>query len=126
MRPRTCGFRFFWSDAVFLVGLAVTGFFLKDLLGPSLGIFVVVPVHFFLFCNVFRLRRSFELVWTGVFLALVTAWLLTGTINWWWVTAILTPLTVGLIIAEMRSPRYHGVLSRRINAEHIEEWLGRR
>ena len=126
MKAPTCGFRFSATDGVFIMGLAIAGWLLKDLLGPMVGVFIVVPVHFFLFCNVFRIRRAFELTWTGVFLVLVVGWIFTGDIDWWRIMAILTPLTLGLIGMEMRSPRYHGILCRRINADHIDEWLSER
>ena len=123
MKPRTCGFRFSLTDGVFIVGLAVVGWLLQSPLGPMVGAFIIVPVHFFLFCNVFRVRAAFELTWTGVFLTLVLAWLfVVGTINWWWIVAVLTPLTLGLIFVELRSPTYHGALCRRINPD-LEQWL---
>jgi hypothetical protein len=75
----------------------------------------VIPIaagHFFLFCNVFRLRRSYELVWTGVFIANVTVWLYLVDFSWAGVLAAQLPLTALLIAMEVRSSRYHGIGSR--------------
>ena len=79
------------------------------LLHPALGsltwLFPVTLGHFFLFCNVFSVRRSFELIWAAVFVANVGAWLLAGELRWSWVLAIQTPLTLLLILLERRIPR---------------------
>ncbi len=120
---RTCGFRFSVTDGVFLALLALAGWALRGPLGPTVGVFVVVPVHFLLFCDVFRVRRSYELLWTAVFLAAVVVSISSEDIDWWIVMGIIAPLTLVLLIAEMRSPRYHGILCRRINAKHIDAWL---
>jgi hypothetical protein len=68
----------------------------------------VLPVtlgHFFLFCNVFGVRRRYELIWAAVFVANVGAWLLAGELRWLWVLAIQTPLTLLLILLERLRPR---------------------
>jgi len=68
-KPRTAGFRFFWSDGVFIAALCALAWFARDAFGPLLWIIPFAAGHFFLFCNVFRVRRSYELVWTGCCLA---------------------------------------------------------
>jgi len=122
--PRTAGFRFFWSDGVFLAVLAAMGWWLREPLGPQLGIIPFAAGHFFLFCNVFRVRRSYELCWTAVALVNAGAWLaLTPAVNWWAVMAVQTPVTLLVIALEMRSPRYHGIGAARLNAAHLPAWL---
>jgi len=78
-------------------------------LGKIALLFPVVLAHFFLFCNVFRVRRSLELIWAGVFVVNFAAWSMAGSFSWWPVLLVQTPVTIACIGMEMRSPRYHGI-----------------
>ena len=79
--------------------------------------------HFFLFCNVFRVRRRYELMWTALCLVNFTAWfLLVEPFTWLGVMGVQTPATLLAIGVEMRSPEYHGIFSRRLNPG-LDEWL---
>jgi hypothetical protein len=111
------GFRFSRSDAFVLVAGAALTF----ALWPTLGSYaLLVPValgHFFLFCNVFRVRRGVELLWAGVFLANFAAWGLLGRFSWARVLLTQLPVTLAILVVEVRHPRYHGIFSRpRIDA----------
>ena len=122
-RPRTCGMRFSVVDALAIV-VAAVGTALLWPLSPELAILVPFTLgHFFLFCNVFRVRRLPELVWAGVFLLNAGAWLLNGSFSWLGVCAVQLPLTAFLLWRETRMPWYHGVMCRRWNARHIEAYL---
>ena len=109
------GFRFSQTDAIaIVVGAVVTGIAWRFL--PSAApLFLVVLAHFFLFCNVFRVRRSSELVWGAVFLVNVVGWLALSEFHWLGVLALQAPVTIVVIALEIRSSGYHGVLWRRIN-----------
>jgi len=102
---RLPGFRCWWGDRlVILVCVAATWLLWKPLGRLSL----VLPVtlgHFFLFCNVFRVRRRHEMVWAAVFVANVAFWLLAGELCWLPVLALQTPLTVLLIVLDRRRLR---------------------
>ena len=87
---------------------------------------IVVVGHFFLFCNVFRLHQRLELVWAICFVGNCLAWSLTDQFSWSLVLLTQTPTTVLLIFFEMRKPRYHGILCRRINHKHLDDYLERR
>jgi hypothetical protein len=90
---------------------------------PWLGFVVAFVVgHFFLFCNVFRIARSLELCWSGIFVVLTY-----GTIAWempsWPVAIAGTLLTTAVVIGiEMRKPTYHGILWQRINPQLPQWW----
>ena len=115
---RAAGFRFSLVDAVVIAACSVlTWLAWKPLGSPALG-FPVTLGHFFLFCNVFRIRRSYELLWTAVFVANLAYWALLRDLSWSGVLAVQSPLTVALIVLEMRNPRYHGILWRRLNPEY--------
>jgi hypothetical protein len=65
--------------------------------------------HFFLFCNVVRLARPLELLWSGIFVMLAVA-TVTMDIPGWPLTAGLSLIvTAVLVVVEMRGPSYHGV-----------------
>ena len=61
----------------------------------SLGEHALIPAlalgHFFLFCNVFRVRRSYELVWAGCFLVNAGAWITLSGFDVWGILAVQTP-----------------------------------
>ena len=77
----------------------------------------IVLVHFFLFCNVFRVRRKLELLWAVLFVVNVAVWTAVGDLDCWWVLAIQLPVTVAVIMTEIRSEQYHGVFCRRAGEE---------
>ena len=112
---RRAGFRFGWQDGV-AIGLCAGATWIGwCFLGPVALLFPVTLGHFFLFCNVFRFRRSYEIYWSLVFLLNVGAWLFRGQLPWLSILAIQTPVTLAFILLEMKSPRYHGVLWERLN-----------
>ena len=87
---------------------------LAALMGIALG-------HFFLFRNVFRIRRSSELLWATVFVTLAGGTLLSGTPGWPWTLSVSFGLSLALILLEMRSPSYHGLGWRIVNPG-LESW----
>ena len=110
--PPPSGFRFSREDAwvlTFGVVLTIIWWKIQPALAPALPI---VLGHFFLFCNVFRIPRRSELIWAGVFLLNALFWALKSDvlrIDWLTLLAVQAPVTIGLILYEMRQPGYHGV-----------------
>lgn len=122
--PRTAGFRLSIADAIMLaIGAAATVMAVGPL-GPMAGIFPMAVGHFFLFCNVFRLRRRYELVWAAIFVANFAAWSFTE-FSWTRVLATQLPVTALVIALEIRSPRYHGIGASRLNPRLPEYLDGR-
>jgi hypothetical protein len=119
---RTAGFRFSVIDgiAIALCGLGMWGGW--DLLQGFVWILPFALGHFFLFCNIFRVRRNYELAWVAVFFANFAAWYLSGQFTWLGVLGVQAPITLLTIGGEMRSPRYHGIFCQRINAR-LDEYL---
>jgi hypothetical protein len=120
---RTCGMRFSVIDAsaIALCGALVL---LLWRLSPVLALApAIVLVHFFLFCNVFRVRRQPELIWSAAFIINAAGWAFAGRFSWVSVMLVQVPLTIVLLIFEVRHPRYHGICSRRLNARHIDDYL---
>lgn len=83
--------------------------------GPFAILLPFVFGHFLLFCNVFRIGTDFEVIWAVWLVLVVTATSYLGCFDWWLASALQTPVTVGLVVAAMRSPWYHGVWCRRLN-----------
>src|SRR3569832_754607 len=110
-KTRTWGFRFFATDGFVIGGLAALTLVLRQFENPLWWIVIVVAGHFFLFCNIVRIRRKYELIWAGLFLTNVAAWLFFGDLNCIRVLSIQFPITTALVFVELRSPRYHGVLA---------------
>ncbi len=119
------GFRFSPFDAVILLlggAAAVSMSFLDPHIGPAVG-FVVL--HFFLFCNVVRMSRPFELTWAGAFVVGV-ALFAADVAAWPAVFGVCLGLTVVLVALETRRPSYHGVGWRTLNPELPEWWRARK
>ena len=121
-KPRSCGFWLSLSDLLVLAGsFLATWFFWKATHGYSFFILFVVG-HFFLFCNVFRLRRKPELIWTAGF---VFNTFLFSFFDYNYLVALLAvqvTITVALIGLEMARPDYHGIFSKKINSS-IKDYL---
>ena len=114
-RPPPAGFRLSLADvAILAVGssLSAVGW---AFVGDAALLVAFVVLHFFLFCNVFRIRRGAELVWAGVFIVDCAIWGL--SCESFVAAACVSQLVVtGLVICrEVMSPRYHGILASRLN-----------
>lgn len=123
---RTWGFRFSATD------LVVVGIFLSSvvvlLLVESVfwWILAIVAVHFFLFCNVFRIARPRELTWAVLFVLNVGVWAWFDHLTWQNVLFCQLPFTFIFLLLEMRSPLYHGILANRLNPRLSEYLIGNR
>ena len=122
MSRRTAGFRLSIVDVVFIAAAAAAGVLLRERLGTAVWIIPVAVGHFFLFCNVFRVRRSYELAWVGILFCNMAAWVFTDRFSWLNVLAVQTPFTLAVFVLEMRSRRYHGIFARRLNPR-LDDWL---
>ena len=90
------GFRFSVIDAAIVAAWALATWGLWPMLGRMAIVFPIVLGHFFLFCNVFRVPRPPELMWSGAFVINVGAWMAVGRFTW---PAVLwTQLPVTLIV----------------------------
>ncbi len=118
------GFRFSSRDAVVLV-VGVGGAIAAASASVEFAVLAVVAVfHFFLFCNVFRVARSPELLWSGAFLACVALRQLLG-VSWLILGAVIVTATTLVIWRETLKESYHGILWRRWNPE-LPAWWARR
>ena len=118
------GFRFARLDAIALLligGTALGIAFRWPLAGAVVGF---VLGHFFLFCNVFRIRRVPELIWAGGFFLMASHAMISDRPDWYWPQTFLLSLVLaaGLIGRDMRHPSYHGVWWQILNPGLREWW----
>ena len=119
------GFRLSLRDVAVLVLSALVTGWLRQPLGQLALLPAMVVLHFFLFCNVFRVRTRYELVWALTFILNAgTAQLLWGLQPWALLGSqlVITALVIG---AELRSPDYHGILHAWLGKRRATELLGR-
>lgn len=115
------GFRLSVFDLVFLCLGAVAacfGFSVRSL--PAM-IPAYVIFTFFLYCNVFRIRRTPELIWAGAFTLTALVSSCFEQPSWPIVFAGGMGLSLILIAMEMRHPSYHGIFWRSVNP-HLPTW----
>ena len=124
-RKRTWGFQFSRMDAAVIavfVGLAVV---FRQWDSPLWWMLAIASGHFFLFCNVFRIIRRRELIWALLFILNIGSWLWFENLNWAHVMYCQIPITIILIIADMRAPGYHGIFAKRLNPQLNDYLEGR-
>lgn len=115
------GFRLSLLDVAILVcGAVATAVIFPTAPWLALGIGFVV-LHFFLFCNVFRVARPLELAWAAWFVLLATCNAIWEGPGWIAATLLALAGTIVIVAIEMRKRSYHGVAWRWINPG-LEEW----
>ncbi len=116
------GFRLSKIDILAIIGgvvVAAASFPYSSVI-TFLVLFVVG--HFFLFCNIIRMSRPSELIWSAIFLGLSSASLLKGFPSWSVTALISTLLTVILVVIETRKSSYHGVAWQKVNPG-LPDWF---
>lgn len=122
---RPFGFRLSLADVLVLTVFAAAATWLWRLDSPAWWLAPMVVGHFFLFCNVIRLRRNLELLWAVVFLGNVGWWMAQGSLDWPMPLVWQMPFTFALILIEMKSSRYHGIAARKLNPQ-LDKYLADR
>jgi hypothetical protein len=118
------GFRFSAGDVMTFIAAGTFAWWAIGRDGVWLAwVTAFVVGNFFLFCNVFRIARSLELLWTVVFVLLAAARLRRGMFEWSTIYLISGALTILLVAVEMRKPSYHGVGWETINPGLRDWWL---
>lgn len=110
------GLRFSFADGMAVGACLLATAWAWGWIGAFALVAPFVLGHFFLFCNIFRIRRSLELIWAGSFLLQAFLWLFLGPIpDFSSIALTQLPITAGVIAYEVKSSRYHGIFSDRIN-----------
>lgn len=119
---RIAGARFSMTDGLVIVLAVALTMWLRQIDHELWWIVPMVVGHFFLFCNVFLVWRRLEFIWAGVFVVNVALHLALGRLEWWWPCLWQLPVTIAVIVVQIRSPWYHGVGARRMNPR-LEDYL---
>ena len=114
-KHRTYSFRFSIIDFFVLVITMVSSVYLWQYTVEMSILILFVVGHFFLFCNIFRVRRGPELIWTGFFLANSTFWLVLLEENIIGLLVTTLIFTIIIIANELCLPCYHGIFAKNIN-----------
>lgn len=114
-RKRTWGFRFTPQDIISIAVFTTAAVVLWRWENPLWWMLTIAGSHFFLFCNVFRIVRRRELIWAASFILNIGGWLWFEQLTCAHVLASQLPITIFLIIADMRAPGYHGIFANRLN-----------
>lgn len=116
------GFQISWLDVIVLVaGLA--GSIVAGWQAWWAGVVVgFVVVHFFLFCNVFRIPRAMELVWSAFFFLLAGVTILVNFPGWIATFAASLVLSSLLVWRTTRRDDYHGICWKVLNPRLRDKW----
>lgn len=114
-KPRTWGFRFFLTDALAIFVFVSIAWVLWCEGSPLGWMLMITAAHFFLFCNVFRIVRRRELIWAGLFLLNMGLWAWFAKLACLPVLLCQLPVTVVVIVGDLRSPGYHGIFANQLN-----------
>ncbi|MCI5123740.1 MAG: hypothetical protein D3925_04515 [Candidatus Electrothrix sp. AR5] len=116
------GFRLSVSDVIILLIGTIGSILLHSMENP-LGLVVLFTLaHFFLFCNVLRMCRRFELIWAALFLFLSVNTILFSLPDWLGTVLIMLGITAVLTVLQVRQPSYHGIFWRQINPKLPQWW----
>ena len=116
------GFRLSTVDIVVIVAGAIASIALWSTAWWIGFVIAFVIAHFFLFCNIFRIARPLELLWSAIFIAR-TYCTITFEKPSWLITIVASLIvTIAVIAIEMRKPSYHGILWQRINPQLPQWW----
>lgn len=118
---RPAGFRFSATDGLAILACGVLTATAWKSVGSLAWLFPIVLGHFFLFCNVFRVHRSSELTWAGLFVLNVGLWVSLAQLNWAGILGVQTPFTLLAILRALLSRDYHGVGYSLVRGRRIRE-----
>ncbi len=116
------GFRLSALDVVVLLIGAMASLLLHSMENPLGLIIFFTLAHFFLFCNILRMCRRFELIWAAFFLLFSASTILFRLPSWAGTVVIMLGITIIITVLQMRLPSYHGVFWKRINPDLPRWW----
>lgn len=103
------GFRCSTRDAAVLAAAALLAAVASWCSVDAAVVIVTIVGHFFVFCNVVRLRRSFELAWAACYTTAAAILTSLDAFHAGPLALAITPVTLILVALEVQSARYHGV-----------------
>ena len=116
------GFRLSVLDAVVLAAGSIAALALAQTVWWAGFIVAFAVGHFFLFCNIVRMRRALEVPWAALFTALAAGTLVFDVPGWPATITLSLLATAAAVTFELRSPSYHGLGWRAINPQLPAWW----
>jgi hypothetical protein len=116
------GFRLSVGDGLVLAGGVVAAIVLSMFVWWQGFVVGFVVAHFFLFCNVVRMARPLEFLWSGIFVALAAATIAIDMPGWVATFVVSAVVTAIVVVLEIRKPSYHGVGWKWINPGLPAQW----
>ena len=116
------GFRLSVIDVIVLVFGMACALLLNGMKNPLGQAVLFTVAHFFLFCNVLRMRRSFELIWAATFVLLASLSMISNVPTWPVTVLIILAVTFVLMVLQVRQPSYHGIFWQRFNPGLPQWW----
>jgi hypothetical protein len=116
------GFRLSVGDGLVLAGGVVAAIVLSMFVWWQGFVVGFVVAHFFLFCNVVRMARPLEFLWSGIFVALAAATIAIDMPGWVATFVVSAVVTAIVVVLEIRKPSYHGVGWKWINPGLPARW----
>jgi hypothetical protein len=116
------GFRLSVGDGLVLAGGVASAIVLSMFVWWQGFVVGFVVAHFFLFCNLVRMARPLELLWSGVFVALAGATIAIDMPGWVATFVVSAVVTAIVVVLEIRKPSYHGVGWKWINPGLPARW----
>lgn len=124
-RPRTYGFRLSLVDSIVLAVTIIASLLLWKFTNGLSCMGLLVVLHFFLFCNVFRVPRIPELIWGLAYLILSAALLYFEQFTPLWNAITILPVTLLVLLWSLRLPTYHGIFAKQWNPK-LDDYLAGR
>ncbi len=119
------GFRISKLDVIVLLAGGICFILLHPIHHKLSWAVLFTLAHFFLFCNVLRMRRRYELIWAALFVVLAAPSLAADVPAWAVMIVIMLAVTAVLVFLQLRHPSYHGVCWRRLNPGLPQWWADR-
>lgn len=116
------GFRISIIDLVFIflaVGAAV---YIYRISQDTSFVILFTTFHFFMFCNVFRIERKPELIWSIFFCITTYGTLIYQFPPWKYNYLLSLMLAIFLIFIDTKKPSYHGIFWQKINPNLPAWW----
>ena len=116
------GFRFSLLDLAILLLGGIGAVLAWNQIWWAGFVIAYVVLHFFLFCNVFRISRLPELAWAAAFVLLAGGTIVNNIPGWVATVIASLVMTVTVILREMNQPWYHGIGWQRWNPDLPRWW----
>jgi hypothetical protein len=116
--PKRSGFFVSYGDVIVVVALALGCLPFWKEYRPIVQLIAFGVANFFLFCNVFRIYRNYEYFWGVTYVLNIATNVYLDNFDVRLIMALQIPITVIVIVMQMRTKYYHGIFWERLNPKY--------